>query len=108
MKALEAELKVASDQVWEQWLDLVFAEDGAPDWRTRLVLAALAIRMRADRRCPSIATLARMTTLSPRVVAKLMRDAAHVGWITREELRRVQVTDDAVRQITSDDVVTLQ
>jgi hypothetical protein len=101
-------MKIASEHAWEQWLDLVFAEDGPPDWRTRLVLAALAVRMRADRRCPSMVELARMTTLTPSVVTKLMSDATRVGWITPEELRRVHATDDGVRQVTSDDMVTIQ
>jgi hypothetical protein len=101
-------MKIARDHVWEQWLDLVFGEDGPADLRARLLLAALAVRQRADERCPSIAVLARMTTLSPRIVGKLMSDAARVGWLTAEELRRVRMTDDAVRQVTSDDTVTLQ
>jgi hypothetical protein len=99
---------IASDHVWEQWLDLVFGEDGPPDLRARLALAAFAVRLRADQRCPSMAVLARMTRLSTRVVGKLMTDATRIGWLTEEQLRRVQMTDDAVRQVTCDDVVTLQ
>jgi hypothetical protein len=101
-------LKIATDHAWEQWLDLIFSEDGPPDLRARLTLAAFAVRLRADQRCPSMAVLARMTTLSARVVGKLMSDATRVGWLTDEELRRVRMTDDTVRQVTSDDVVTLQ
>jgi hypothetical protein len=102
------EMKIANDHVWEQWLDLVFSEDGPPDLRARLTLAAFAVRLRADGRAPSVAELARMTTLSPRVVGKLMSDAARIGWLTAEELRRVQAADYAVRQVTCDDTVTLQ
>jgi hypothetical protein len=97
-----------SDRTWEQWLDLVFSEDGPPDLRARLTLAAFAVRMRADQCCPSMAMLARMTRLSTRVVGKLMTDATRIGWLTDEQLRRVRMTDDTVRQVTSDDTVTLQ
>jgi hypothetical protein len=101
-------MKIASDHVWALWLELVFSKDGPSDLRTRLLLAAFAVRLRADQRCPSMAVLARMTRLSTRVVGKLMTDAARIGWLRDEKLRRVRMTDDAVRQITSDDVVTLQ
>jgi hypothetical protein len=99
---------IASDHIWELWLDLMFGADGPPDLRTRLLLAAFAVRMRADGRAPSIASLARMTRLSARMVDKLMSDATRIGWLTDEQLRRVRMMDDAVRQVTCDDVVTLQ
>jgi hypothetical protein len=101
-------MKIVPDLVWSLWLELVFSKDGPPDLRTRLLLAAFAVRLRADERCPSIAVLARMSTLSPRTVGKLMSDATQIGWLTKEQLRRVQMTDDAVRQVTCDDLVTLQ
>ena len=101
-------MKIVPDLVWSLWLELVFSKDGPPDQRTRLLLAAFAVRLRADQRCPSMAVLARMSTLSPRIVGKLMSDAMRIGWLTDEQLRRMRVTDDAVRQITSDDTVTLQ
>jgi hypothetical protein len=101
-------MKIATDHAWEQWLDLIFSDDGPPDLRARLTLAAFAVRLRADGRAPSIAVLARMTTLSARVVGKLMSDATRVGWLTDDELRRVRMTDDAVLQMTCDELVTLQ
>jgi DNA-binding transcriptional regulator YhcF (GntR family) len=101
-------MKIVPDLVWSLWLELVFSKDGPPDLRTRLLLAAFAVRLREDERCPSIAVLARMSTLSPHTVAKLMSDATQIGWLTAEQLRRVQMTDDALRQVTCDDLVTLQ
>jgi hypothetical protein len=81
---------IASDRVWELWLDLVFTDDSPPDLRARLALAPFAVRMRADGRAPSMAVLARMTTLSARVVGKLMADATLVGWLTDEQLRHAR------------------
>lgn len=63
------------------WRDRVASDDGPPS-TTRLVLLVLSLHMNRTGWChPKVATVARRSSLSERIVSEHLREAARAGWI---------------------------